>query len=64
MLVRSGSLPTPGSALIRPGLSECYSDLAKIGLKKVVKSDKGADVVIPTTAAKSLWQRSTALRCT
>ena len=28
-----------------------YADLSKIGLNKVVKSDKGSDVVVPTTAA-------------
>lgn len=28
-----------------------YADLAEIGLAKVHKSDKGGDVVIPTTAA-------------
>lgn len=30
---------------------DAYADLEKIGLKKVVVSDKGSDVVIPTTAA-------------
>ena len=27
-----------------------YADLAKIGLEKVIKSDQGSNVVIPTTA--------------
>lgn len=37
-----------GSAL---DYQNAYSDLAKLGLGKVVKSDKGTDFVIPTTAA-------------
>lgn len=28
-----------------------YADLSALGLKKVVKADKGGEVVIPTTAA-------------
>lgn len=28
-----------------------YADLARLGLKKVIKSDDGNDTVIPTTAA-------------
>ncbi|WP_051088216.1 hypothetical protein [Arhodomonas aquaeolei] len=34
----------------RQDYENAYSDLATIGLKKVIKSDQGGDVVIPTTS--------------
>ena len=37
-----------------------YNDLAALGLKKVVKSDSGGDVVIPTTAAMGTFSGASA----
>lgn len=37
-----------------------YADLAQIGLKKVVKSDEGNDVVIPTTATMGTFNGQSA----
>lgn len=37
-----------------------YADLSGIGLRKVVKSDSGGDVVIPTTAAMGTFTGSNA----
>ena len=37
-----------------------YSDLAKLGLKKVVKSNQGSEVVIPTTAAMGTFNGASA----
>ena len=35
-----------------------YADLEKIGLTKIQKSDKGGDVVIPTTSAMGTFNGS------
>lgn len=37
-----------------------YSDLAKIGLNKVIKSDQGRDVVIPTTSVMGTFNGNSA----
>lgn len=37
-----------------------YVDLAQLGLRKVVKSDQGHDVVIPTTAAMGTFNGDSA----
>jgi hypothetical protein len=37
-----------------------YADLAQLGLRKVVQSDKGSDVVIPTTGAMGTFNGKTA----
>jgi hypothetical protein len=37
-----------------------YTDLARIGLQKVHKSDSGGDVVIPTTAAMGQFNGNSA----
>ncbi len=39
---------------------DAYADLEKLGLKKVHKSDKGNNVVIPTTAAMGFVNGSSA----
>jgi hypothetical protein len=39
-----------------------YADLAKLGLKKVVKADNGNDVVVPTTAAMGTFDGASAAR--
>jgi hypothetical protein len=42
-----------------------YSDLGKLGLKKVHKMDKGGDAVIPTTAAMGSFDGNNATQvCT
>lgn len=37
-----------------------YSDLEKIGLKKIQKADDGADVVIPTTSVMGTFNGASA----
>lgn len=37
-----------------------YADLDRIGLKKVIKSDQGSDVVVPTTAAMGTFNGTSA----
>ncbi|MEJ1097676.1 MULTISPECIES: hypothetical protein [unclassified Pseudoxanthomonas] len=37
---------------------DAYADLGQIGLTKVQKSDKGGDVVIPTTSAMGTFNGS------
>lgn len=37
-----------------------YADLNRIGLKKVIKSDQGKDVVIPTTSAMGFFNGTSA----
>jgi hypothetical protein len=39
-----------------------YADLAKLGLKKVVKADNGKDVVVPTTSAMGTFDGAGAAR--
>lgn len=38
-----------------------YADLAQLGLRKVIKSDQGNDVVIPTTAVMGTFQGASAV---
>lgn len=43
------------------GYQNAYADLAKIGLHKVVKSDGGGQVVIPTTSTMGTFNGTSAV---
>lgn len=44
----------------RQDYDNAYSGLAKLGMKKVVKSDNGSDVVIPTTSVMGTFNGTSA----